>query len=124
MRVIVTGSRDWIDRQRIREVLNDFLSIEIGPHVVVHGDCETGADYLAAEWAMLDHPMFEVSSEAHPAKWGEYGDAAGIIRNREMAGAGAEMCIAFWDGKSSGTRSMIEHATVAKIPVVIVPKGS
>ena len=44
-----------------------------------------------------------------PADWGKYGKKAGIIRNRAMAEY-ADALLAYWDGKSSGTRNMIEIA--------------
>jgi hypothetical protein len=123
VRVIVCGCRDWVDRQRLREHLTELLSRESeDEHTIVHGQCETGADYLASEWVALDHPVLRLRQEPHPAQWDRYDRAAGMIRNKEMANAGADLCVAFWDGKSRGTRNMIEQATLKRIPVVVVPK--
>lgn len=47
--------------------------------------------------------------EKHPADWEKYGRAAGPIRNREMAEI-SDYVICFWDGKSRGTKSMIDYA--------------
>lgn len=44
-----------------------------------------------------------------PADWNQYGRRAGPLRNREMARY-ADALIAIWDGKSRGTRSMIDEA--------------
>ena len=44
-----------------------------------------------------------------PADWDKYGKAAGYKRNDEMA-RNADALIAFWDGKSRGTRHMIDLA--------------
>lgn len=45
------------------------------------------------------------------ADWNRYGTAAGPIRNEEMAcNADADALVAFWDGKSPGTKSMIQLA--------------
>jgi hypothetical protein len=44
-----------------------------------------------------------------PAQWSIYGKGAGYIRNREMAQY-ADALIAFWDGKSKGTKNMIDEA--------------
>ena len=44
-----------------------------------------------------------------PADWNTYGKSAGFVRNIEMA-ENATALIAFWDGKSSGTKHMIETA--------------
>ena len=44
-----------------------------------------------------------------PADWDKYGKAAGYKRNGEMA-RNADALIAFWDGKSRGTKHMIDLA--------------
>lgn len=60
--------------------------------------------------------------EAHPAAWDRLGKRAGFIRNEKMAAEGADLCIAFWDGMSNGTRHMMEAAKACGIPVEIVGK--
>lgn len=62
-----------------------------------------GVDSLAIRYALRHHLPYEVFI----ARWGQLGKSAGPIRNREMAVA-AEAVIAIWDGKSTGTRNMIE----------------
>ncbi|WP_197026348.1 hypothetical protein [Polaribacter sp. Hel_I_88] len=44
-----------------------------------------------------------------PAEWNKFGKAAGPVRNKEMA-IYADALIAFWDGKSRGTKNMIQLA--------------
>ena len=39
--------------------------------------------------------------------WDIYGKSAGYKRNEEMAKV-ADSCVVFWDGKSSGTKHMID----------------
>ena len=53
------------------------------------------------------------------ADWGLHGRRAGYIRNEDMAEY-ADACIVFWDGKSPGSRHMIEIAKKAKLPLRIV----
>lgn len=53
-----------------------------------------------------------------PANWDKHGKKAGIIRNKEMADY-AEALIAFWDGKSRGTKNMIETAKKNNLKVRI-----
>jgi hypothetical protein len=60
--------------------------------VVVHGACPQGADWIAHRW-VLDHP--QVVEDPFPAKWSAVGRRAGILRNREMVEAGADLCFAF-----------------------------
>lgn len=47
------------------------------------------------------------SLEIIAADWKKYGKRAGPIRNEQMALIG-DYIICFWDGKSKGTRSMID----------------
>jgi hypothetical protein len=120
IRVIVCGSRGWHDRQRIADRLYDLaLEHEQSGCMVVHGNAK-GADRIAGEEAgKLGLPV-----EAHPADWNRYGRRAGPIRNAEMAKAGADLCIAFYDGQSAGTKHMIAAARQHDIPVeIILEKG-
>ena len=53
-----------------------------------------------------------------PADWDKYGKAAGFIRNEQMA-QNADALVVFWDGKSRGTKNMIELAAKYKLKVRI-----
>lgn len=118
MRIIVTGCRDWKDAESIERALYDaMLPDEV--LVVVHG-ASGNADRAAGRWAMR---IDLVEEEPHPADWDRYGKKAGPLRNSDMAASGADLCLAFWDGKSRGTLDMITKAARAGIPVRIVPKG-
>ena len=55
----------------------------------------------------------------HPADWERHGKAAGPIRNAEMADV-SDALIAFWDGQSCGTKSMIELAKRKGLQVAVV----
>lgn len=100
-RVLVTGSRDWTDRETMHQALSARAAIaqrEDRFMVVVHGDAR-GADTLAKEWVagaqMLGWP---VHHEPHPitgAEWSRLGSAAGPERNRRMVELGADACLAF-----------------------------
>ncbi len=101
--MIVAGGRDFDDWDMMNEALYrfpDILRTEF-----VNGMCETGADEMAREYAR------KRGRKVHkfPADWDELGKAAGPIRNGAMA-VFAHVLIAFWDGKSPGTRSMINMA--------------
>jgi hypothetical protein len=115
-RVLVTGSREWTDKERLWGALSALYTCTT--HIrVIHGDCPTGADALAREWCSY-HPYAE--QRAHPADWEKHGKSAGYIRNAEMVTAGADVCLAFiveGEGKSRGTRMTADLAAKAKIPV-------
>lgn len=118
MRVIVTGSRGFGDSAAIKRELE---KLPLGT-TIVHGDCPSGADALARYHvvrANLNSPS-RFAEERHHADWHQHGKRAGYLRNAEMAALGADLCLAFWDGESRGTKHMIECAERAGILVRIV----
>ena len=112
MRILVTGSREWSNQAAIDYAL--ALAFAGEDTVIVHGDCPTGADRLAKEWA----ERFGVQQEAHPADGETHGKAAGPKRNQEMVDLGADVCLAFPLGESRGTRDCMRRASEAGIPVI------
>ena len=52
-------------------------------------------------------------------QWDKYGKKAGYLRNVEMA-ENANALIAFWDGKSKGTKHMIDIATERNLPIRVI----
>jgi len=107
IRVIVCGGRDYANRSAVGGVLGILRD---GP-TIVHG-AAPGADSLAAEEAALRG----LDVEAHPADWSTHGKAAGPIRNQRMLEAGAELVIAFPDGR--GTADMVRRSREAGIVVL------
>ena len=107
-RVIVAGGRDFQDYELLKEQINKAIAyFKLSQIEIVSGGCR-GADILGEKYA---------SENGYPVKrfiaqWDKYGKAAGAIRNKEMAeyvSASDGCLIAFWDGKSKGTKNMIEE---------------
>lgn len=115
MRVIVCGTRRWHDRYLISDRLYELAMANPGEITIIHGAAR-GADRIAGEEAQKAGLLVE----PHPADWDRHGKAAGLIRNREMAELGADLCLAFWDGRSTGTKHMIDEARKAGIPVEVI----
>lgn len=107
MKIIIAGSRNYHDEgdffHRMNKILakNDWLR---GTTEVVSGTAR-GADLLGEKWATL----YGIDITRFPADWSKYGRSAGFRRNGEMAQY-ADGLVAFWDGLSPGTRSMIDLA--------------
>jgi len=132
MRILVTGSRDWTNRNAIGHALmdgyrqwwskthpdpgeNDWMMTMVQDGVtLVHGDCR-GADRIAADWAR----QLGWTVEPHPADW-KMGKAAGRWRNQHMVKLGADVCLAFYltGAENSGTQDCVAKATEADIPVL------
>lgn len=110
MRVIIAGSRSFTDTDVVDTALHqlflgDFareLTEEVD--VILSGSAR-GADQCGEDVAQ----RCGIPVERYPAEWDKYGKTAGVIRNQTMA-ENADALVAFWDGKSKGTRHMIETA--------------
>src|SRR4051812_18370624 len=114
MRVIVCGSRGWNDRARIEYRLAELpgdTTIVVGYNPTTN--TPRGADRIAYQEAQ----KLGLAVETHPADWKTKGKAAGYLRNVEMAESGADLCLAFWDGRSDGTRHMMSIAQMRYIKV-------
>ncbi len=113
--IVIAGSRGFTDYVAAEEYLDGILKeILRARAVTILSGCARGADELGEIYA----ERRGLRVERHPALWDAYGRRAGIIRDREMAEA-CDMAVCFWDGKSLGTKAMIEFALEAGKPVKI-----
>ncbi len=103
MRVAIVGSRDFKDYDYLSSCM-DYLNTNGNVTEVVCG-CARGADTLGEKWANERG----IAVKRCPADWDGLGKKAGILRNIEMADY-ADATVAFWDGKSRGTKQMIEYS--------------
>lgn len=115
-RVIVAGSRDFNNYELLKQKCDSLLSQKRLTHsIVIVSGTARGADRLGERYAR--ERGYRV--ERFPADWYRDGIAAGPIRNTQMA-THADALVAFWDGKSRGTRDMIEKAKERNLLVRIV----
>lgn len=115
MKVIIAGGRDITDPALVFEAIR-ASGFEIGE--VVSGGAK-GVDSIGEDWAIANgRPI-----KWFHADWTKHGRAAGPIRNRQMAEY-ADALIAVWDGKSRGTKNMIEEATRRGLKVYVHPTGA
>lgn len=117
MKLLVAGSRGVDDVEFIESMLDGFRK-EYPLECIVSGLAK-GPDTIAKNWADKNGiPVMEF-----PAEWDRFGKAAGPIRNSEMLKV-SDCLLAFWDGKSSGTKDMIKKTQDAKKPmrVIVMPK--
>lgn len=103
MRVIIAGSREFKDYNKLREECNKILE-GLTDIEIVSGNAN-GADKLGEVYAKEQG----YSIKQFLPNWDDYGKKAGIIRNEEMANY-ADHLIVFWNGISKGTKHMIDVA--------------
>lgn len=110
MKVIIAGSREVEDEILVFEAyqLAKFVATE-----VVSGGCR-GVDAAGEQFAT----DFNIPIKVFPADWIKYGKGAGPMRNRQMAKY-ADALIAIWDGKSRGTKNMIDEMNRLGKPVYV-----
>lgn len=114
MKTIIAGSRDLGSMDLIASAaLAAMFREDIYISEVVSGGCR-GVDVAGEQWAASQG----ISINRFPADWKTHGRAAGPMRNRQMAEY-ADALIAIWDGKSKGTKNMIEEAHKAGLVVYV-----
>ena len=126
LRIIVAGSRDFKDYPLLRDTLIDYLEVMDDTDVVdnpsqvkfISGTAK-GADTLGEQFAYT----YEYEVKRFVPDWSTYGKSAGYRRNAEMAKYASEaygVLFAFWDGKSKGTKHMIDLANKYGLEVHVV----
>lgn len=126
LRVIIAGSRNFDDFSNLKDICDSILENTINKYdnfdkVRIISGTARGADQLGEQYAKV--AGYEVSK--FPADWDNLGKRAGFVRNVEMAKFAVEnnsvgVLIAFWDGKSKGTKHMIEQAIKYDLKVYVV----
>ena len=110
MKVVIAGSRDIIDYSILLKAIKEcpFQITE-----VISGRArgvDTLGEHFAEDYGLKLHPF--------PADWKRLGNAAGPIRNAQMADfADAVLCV--WDGVSSGTKDMMNQAKKRGLPLYV-----
>ena len=112
MEVIIAGGRYFEDYKELCFFCDEVLRKQIDIEIVSGG--ARGADALGEKYAKERNYRLKL----FPAAWSKFGRRAGVIRNAEMAKY-ATILIAFWNGKSRGTRSMINLAEKEGLKVYV-----
>ena len=114
-RIVVAGCRDYNNYQEAKKFIDRCISNLLNNYelVFVSGGCR-GADMLGERYA-TEH---NYSIERYIADWSTFGKKAGPLRNAEMAKI-CDYVICFWDGKSKGTKNMIDCVLKMDKPIRI-----
>lgn len=136
IRIIIAGGRDFSNLEFLKESVDEVIA------KLAHKNLTAGlGKYAVGEWHRIEFisgmargadtlgEIYACQREAiihkFPADWNTYGKSAGYIRNELMAKHAVEgdcygVLIAFWDGKSKGTKHMIDLASKHGLDVYVI----
>jgi hypothetical protein len=112
MKCVIAGSRG-IDNYEILEQAFTLCPWSGNITEIVSGRAK-GVDKLGEDLAKQRN----LSLTVFPAEWDIYGSFAGHKRNKDMAEY-TDIAIILWDGKSRGTKNMIENMKRLDKPCIV-----
>ncbi len=104
-KIAVGGSRSIESYELVASVLDKLL---VPGDIILSGNAP-GADRLGERYAQEHGMEFKII----PSEWEKHGLKATMMRNEVLLKA-ADCVILFWDGKSEGSKHMIEISKRAK----------
>lgn len=110
MKTIIAGSRGITRYAYLLQAI-ELSGFDITE--VVSGTCR-GPDRMGERYA-ADKGL---PIKRFPADWDRLGKSAGFVRNLEMAKY-ADACIVLWDGKSRGTKHMIDITDKQELDLMV-----
>jgi hypothetical protein len=123
--IIVAGGRKYNDYAELKHVCSDYVTHLVKDGISQHNEISiisgmaSGADSLGVKFAN-EAGLYLIRCAAD---WDTNGKAAGYRRNDQMAKLatdnGRGVLLAFWDGKSKGTKHMIDLAEKHKMEIYI-----
>lgn len=115
-KLVIAGSRGFTDKALMVDRLQALEELGlVNENTTLVCGMARGAD-------MLGHQVFKdagLKIIEMPADWETFGKSAGYRRNAEMAEI-ADLALVFWDGKSPGTKHMIDIMEKLNKPVYLV----
>lgn len=121
MKTIIAGGRDYRVVNGVQQPFTeeDCRVLQVFHITEVVCGMAPGADACGKLWA----ESRGIPVKEFKADWATFGKVAGPVRNRAMAQY-ADALIAFWDGKSRGTKNMIEEARARGLKVFVEMRGA
>lgn len=114
MKLLIFGSRGYkLTVQDITDVLIDTDYLRKVSEIVSGG--ADGPDSVAIDWARNSNCEYKIF---YP-DWANLGMRAGLVRNDEMVNY-CDFGLAFWDGKSRGTKYTIDKMRKAGKELIVI----
>lgn len=114
VKIAIVGSRSFSDYEALSSYIQSKCEeLYIIPCMIISGGAK-GTDLLAQRYAQEHNIPINVFSP----DWKQFGRAAGIIRNRDIIES-CDICFAFWDGASRGTKHDIDYCARVNKPCYV-----
>jgi len=113
MKLGIIGSRSFNDFTLLETTIKSNYNIIYINSIISGG--ELGTDTLAETFST----NYNIPLTVYRPNWILYGNKAEYIRNRLMVVESDEL-IAFWDGKSEGTKSKIDYANSINKKITVI----
>ena len=115
-KIVVAGGREFSDYELLKIKMDSFIKTKSLTHkIVIISGTAKGADMMGETYA--DDRQLNVMK--FPAQWELHGKSAGYKRNLHMSTV-ADAVVVFWDGKSKGSKHMIDISKAAGLPIRVV----
>ena len=119
MKVAIVGSHSILDKEFVNYLFNCFVYIFGQPTKVIFGGIN-GIDSFVKDFAN----NLNIDLQVFKPDWVKYGKKAGFICNEDII-KNCDICLAIWDGESSGTKYDLELCERYKKDLVLFNlKGS
>jgi hypothetical protein len=112
MNIGIVGSRTFTDYTYFCKCLLELIFIERINKIISGG--ARGADSLGERFAK----EYGINFDIFVAEWDLFGKSAGFKRNKSIVDE-SDLIIAFWDGKSKGTKDTLNKAAKSKKTSII-----
>lgn len=113
-KIIIAGGRTFEDYDYLEKCVKEHFSAIENKNIEIVSGGAKGVDKMGERFAYENYftcTIFE-------ADWASFGRSAGPKRNAQMAEYATHL-IAFWDGESKGTMSMIKLAKKNNLDVKV-----
>jgi len=115
-KIVVAGGREFSDYELLKAKMDSLIKAKSLTHeVIIISGTAKGADMLGERYAD-DHKL---NIMKFPAQWELHGKSAGYKRNVQMSTV-ADAVVVFWDGKSKGSKHMVDISKAAGLPLRVV----
>lgn len=114
MNIIIAGSRNFNDYMFLHTQMNKILKDKSLEDITIISGTADGADKLGEKYA----ESLGIKLVRMPADWVNKGKSAGYLRNIQMAEI-ADYCVVFYDGKSKGSKHMIDICKKKKVACLV-----